>query len=326
MGPVSAAPGARRYDDFIVLLARQRSGTNALRSVLDTHADIFQVPEIFNNRPTPSWELEVEANYFNFVEKHLDGGVREALSLGDHEQLFVDFLEYLRCFTDKRFLCIDVKYNSTHHLDGAWHFITEEPALFGLIRDHGLRVLNLTRRNFLRYYLSEVKAHRTQRWDEFDVSVVGDRPWFKRQFADKPASPRDAAVPLDVGELLTTLELCRSENEVISTSFRDYDLYLEVEYEDLFEYIGAPISEAVLQRIVKWLGIPDAFAERRPQYKKQSDLPLSKSIENYRSVRRVLKNTPFEHCLEDEALYRRVQPTRPAGAVAGDPKTAEEAS
>ncbi len=77
----------------------------------------------------------------------MHAGVAEILSLDDREGLFFDFLEYLRCFTDKRFIVVDVKYNSSHHLDGAWWFITEEPVLFGLIKRYGLWVLNLTRRS-----------------------------------------------------------------------------------------------------------------------------------------------------------------------------------
>ena len=300
---MEAVDKPRAFDDFVVLIARQRSGTNPLRSVLDAHADIFSVPEIFNNRPTPDWELEVEANYFNFVAKRLDGRTAEALAVEDHHELFIDYLEYLRCFSDKRFLLVDVKYNSTHHLDGAWKFITEEPAIFGYIREHRLRVINLTRRNFLRYYLSEVKAQHTRRWEAFDPAVVGDRPWFQRKYAARDA-PKDEPVRLDVGELVRTLALCKAENEAVARAFDGYDLVLELEYENLFDHIGAPLRKDVVERIATWLDIPNAFVERRPQYKKQSDLPLAKTIRNFAAVKRALEGTEFEYCLEDEALYR----------------------
>jgi hypothetical protein len=35
------------YSNFIILLARQRSGTNALRSILESHPAISCLPEVF---------------------------------------------------------------------------------------------------------------------------------------------------------------------------------------------------------------------------------------------------------------------------------------
>jgi hypothetical protein len=290
-------------DDFIVLLARQRSGTNPLRSVLDTHPEIFSVPEVFNDRPTPDWELEVETNYVNFLAKRVSGDLHAVLAAEDHRELFLDFLEYLRCFTDRRFIVVDVKYNSTHHVMKYWRFITEEPFLFTVMRNEKIRVLNLTRHNYLRYWLSEVKAHLTQRWEAFDERVVGNRPWYLAKYAGRPDSA-DVKVHLDVAETLQTLELCRSENEVVAASFAGYDRYLQLDYEDLFREIGAPVSEEALVRIAEWLGIEPAFAERRPQYKKQSVLALADTIENYDEVASALRDTPFEYCLEDERIYR----------------------
>ena len=43
-----APPPPADYGDFIVLLSRQRSGTTPLRSVLESHSEIFSVNEVFN--------------------------------------------------------------------------------------------------------------------------------------------------------------------------------------------------------------------------------------------------------------------------------------
>jgi hypothetical protein len=291
-------------DDFVLLLARQRSGTNPLRSVLETHHEIFSVPEVFNDHPTPDWELEVETNYVNFLTKRVGGDLRAVLAVEDHRELFRDFLEYVRCFTDRRFVVIDVKYNSTHHVMKYWRFMTEQPFLFDLVKDERIRVFNLTRHNYLRYWLSEVKAHLTHRWEAFDERVVGNRPWYLAKYAGRPAVD-DVKVHLDVAKTLQTLELCRSENELVAASFAGYERYLELDYEDLFLEIGAPVSEEALGRISDWLGIEPDFAERRPQYKKQSVLPLADTVENYDEIASALRGTPFEYCLEDERIYRR---------------------
>jgi hypothetical protein len=291
-------------DDFVLLLGRQRSGTNPLRSVLDTHREIFSVPEVFNDHPTPDWELEVETNYVNFLAKRVRGDLRAVLAVEDHRELFLDFLEYVRCFTDRSFIVIDVKYNSTHHVMKYWRFMTEQPFLFDLVKDERIRVLNLTRHNYLRYWLSEVKAQLTHRWEAFDERVVGNRPWYVAKYAGRPPV-EDVKVHLDLAETLQTLELCRSENELVAASFAGYERYLELDYEDLFVEIGAPVSEEALRRISDWLEIEPDFAERRPQYKKQSVLPLADTIENYDEIANALRGTLFEYCLEDERIYRR---------------------
>jgi hypothetical protein len=305
--PFITLAGPVAPSDFIVLLARQRSGTNPLRSVLATHPDIFCMPEVFNDRPTPDWQLEVDVNWASYVVARAGGDLRSVLTAADHRQLFLDFLEYLRAFSEKRYVLIDVKYNSTHHVMKYWRYISEEPFLFTVLKDEGVRVLNLTRPNYVRYWLSEVKAELTQRWEAFDEAVVGDTRWYREKYAGRPAE-EDPTVRLDVAETLATLALCRAENEIIEASFDGYQNYLELDYTELFTEIGAAASESALARICKWLDVAPEFAERRPQYKKQSFRTLAETIENYEEIAAALRGTPFEACLDDEPLYRMTTP------------------
>jgi hypothetical protein len=277
--------------DFIVLLARQRSGTNPFRAVLGSHPEIFCFPEVFNNRVAARERFGAEANYFDFVARRAGGDAHKVVGRDDDEDLFLDFLEYLRCFTSKRFMLIDVKYSSTHHVSKAWRFITKEPHLFFLIRKHRLRVINLQRRNYLRYCLSELKAQATQTW------TLLDRP-------SGDARPTDQAIAVDTEWLLRMLELCRSEDEAVTRSFENYRLSLRLDYEDLFSEIGAPMSAATLNRIADWLHIEPAFSQTKPRYRKQSVLPLEETIQNYDEVADALRGTGFEYCLNDEAIYR----------------------
>src|SRR5687768_10271596 len=149
------------------MLARQRSGTNPLRSVFSAHPDMHCSPEIFHPTPSRDAHLEFEMNYFEFLERHTKGEIKRVLtSLPEQRALFRDYLTYLRCFSDKRYLLLDVKYNSTHTVDGPWRALGREPEMFVFIRELGLRVLNLTRRNYLRYYVSWKKAQLTERWTD----------------------------------------------------------------------------------------------------------------------------------------------------------------
>ena len=154
--PWPAVPPAD-YGDFIVLLSRQRSGTTPLRSVLESHPDIFTFKEVFNLSGRDSDQpLLRESNFFTFLERYAKDDVRRTMP-DHHERLFLDYLEYLRCLSQKRYTLIDVKYNTTHFLARPWQE-RGAPYLLELIVKHGLYVLNVTRRNYLRSILSSEKA------------------------------------------------------------------------------------------------------------------------------------------------------------------------
>ncbi len=274
--------------DFIILLARQRSGTNPLRDVLGTHPRIFCTPEVFHDEPSPSAELEVETNFFNFLEQHPLGTVKRSMSMEVQGRLFLDFLEYLRCFTDKRYVLVDVKYNSTHHLDGPWREISAQPDLFRFIKRNRVRVLSLTRHNALRSHLSLLKANLTNTWT---VESEASRP------------PPDQQVIVDTAEMLHVLRICRAEDELIERSFEDYHPCLTFDYEELFPELGGSPSADVLDRVSSWLGIDPHF-NATTKYRKQSALRLEETIANYDEVVRAVEGTGLESCLEDEHMYR----------------------
>lgn len=302
---------AMDFSNVIILLSRQRSGTHALRSVLKLHPDIYAFPEVFDNRMQADWNLVAEhatfpaadTTYFSFLERYCRDRTRAHFAAEDDRHTFEQYLEYLRCFTDKRFLLLDIKYKSVHHVRTAWRFMCEEPFLFGLIRRLGIRVLNLTRPNLLRYYLSDERAKRAQRWHQFDESIVnvGRLPSSCKQ---EGAPPReDERLRLDVADMMKTLRLCAAEDAIVRESFAGYDRALAVGYEETFPTIGAPVSDEVLRRIAGWLGIAPRFPQTRPEYKKMSSLPLESAIENYDEVAQALKGTEFDACLTDEAMY-----------------------
>jgi LPS sulfotransferase NodH len=272
--------------DVIVMLARQRSGTNPLRDVLHAHPEIFCTPEVFHDRPSPDAELEVEMNFFRFVDQHPAGRATRAPDWDQQQEIFRDFLAFLRSFTEKPVVLVDVKYNSTHHLNAAWKFISAEPTMFPFIRSDRLGVFNLTRRNFLRYYLSQAKADRSQTWTALAEGMH-----------------KDAKIEIDTAKMLRTLELCRAENEIIDRSFANHGCYLNIDYAELFPVMGAPVSARALSRIAGWLGVDDSF-QGDPAYRKQAVLGLRETIENFDEVAEALTGTPFEHCLEDEPMYR----------------------
>ena len=275
------------HSDFTILLARQRSGTNPLRSILRTHRDVFCFNEVFNwgDRDADDTLLR-DTNFFRFVERYAGGDVRR-ISPDRHETLFRDFLEYLRCFSDTRHLIVDVKYNQTLFLTEPWARDITSPYLFDLIEKYELRVLNLTRRNYLRYVLSTEKA-----WYSGWYTVGGHQRTYD-----------DHRRWIDPAFVLRELTKCDAEDELIMRRFASYPHFRAFEYADIFPGGHDPVSSDFLASVADWFGIPDRF-KASPEYRKQSWLPLEETIENYEDVAAALRGTKFEQCLEDEPAYR----------------------
>jgi hypothetical protein len=277
--------------DVTVLLARQRSGTNALRDVLDSHAEVFCLPEVFQSDPSPKARYEVEANYFNFLDDRRDQIKQVLTSEEAQERLFREYLRFLGSFSEKPHLVVDIKYNSAHNVDAPWRDLAAEPTLFAYIRRNNIRVLNLTRSNYLRYYLSWVKTEQTRK---YHLHAAGP---------DAPVKVEDEGLVLDIDDLFFRLELCEAEDRLIHRMLGGYPRYMAIEYEQLFPRMGAPPADAVLAQVADWLGIEADFPKTQPRYRKQSVLPLPEAITNYAEVAEALRGTDFEYVLEDEAPY-----------------------
>jgi len=275
------------FSDFTILLSRQRSGTNAFRSALATHPDLFCFNEVFNLGDKDSDnEFLRNTNFFNFLEAYGAGDLQRILP-DRHEALFLDFLEFLRCFSPKRQLVVDVKYNTLHFLAKPWAEIVTVPYLLDLIVEHRLRVLHLTRMNYLRQGISSLKAWSSGRYSVF--------PGQER--------PDDSQVFVGRGWLTTLLEKRSTEDAMIVKRFRDYPLYRSYDYAQIFRTSTEEPAPEVRRELAEWLGVPDSFG-RIADFQKQSSLPLSQTISNYDEVVALLKDTQYAYCLVDEPLYQ----------------------
>ena len=283
--------------DVTVLLARQRSGTNALRDVLDSHAEVFCLPEVFQAQPSPKARHEVEANYFNFLDERRDEVKAVLTSEEAQEGLFLEYLRFLGTFSEKPRMVVDIKYNSAHNVDAPWRDLAAEPTLFAYIRRNGIRVLNLRRRNYLRYYLSWLKTEQTRKYHLHASGPQGE------------VKVEDEGIVIDVEEMFFRLELCQAEDRLIHRMLGGYPNYMAIEYEDLFPRIGAPPADAVLERVAGWMGLDPEFTKTQPRYRKQSVLPLEQAITNYGPVAEALRGTEFEYVLEDEPTYHAAAET-----------------
>jgi hypothetical protein len=275
------------HPQFTILLARQRSGTNALSSVLGSHPEIFCFDEVFRLddliRPDP---VQIRGNYFTFLEEYAAGDITRTFP-NRHEQVFADYLAHLAALARTRFIVVDVKYNSTHHISGVWRPIGQ-PTLFDYIKSSGVAVLHLVRRNYLRGLLSHLKAWESKRYYVFDG----------------PAPP-DLRVSVPLPWAVHELERWRAEDDGVAAAFDGYPFYKQVEYSTLFPDTSGSFPPDMLAEFGNWFGVPDAFVNRA-SLTKQSSLPLAATIENMDDVASALRGTAFEYCLEDEPAYRGI--------------------
>jgi hypothetical protein len=283
------------YTDITILLARQRSGTNPLRARLASHGDIFCFEEVFSliNKASDD-PLKRDTNFFTFLETYASGDVTRIFP-DRHDDLFRDYLEYLRCYASESLSVVDVKYNTTHFFAEAWSENFAIPYLFHLIRRLNVRVLNIKRANYLRYVLSNEKAQLTGAWHVYPG-----------QFDDYA----DASISLDPATLLSKLETCALEDAIVDAHFADYPHIFVWEYADLFDPTTGAISTPFLERVSDFLGVENTF---RPasKYRKQASLTLEASIRNYQEVEDLLRDTAFEYCLLDEAAYHGARDVAP---------------
>jgi hypothetical protein len=276
---------------FTILLARQRSGTHALRSVLGSHPEIFCFDEVFSiwtkDDRNPYWkEFErpiAAANFFNFVETYARDDLSRLLPTR-HGELFERFFEHLRGLASEPHLVVDVKYNSTHFFTPPFQQLGSSYFL-DLVVEHGLRVLRVTRKNYLRYAVSTAKARAADRYH-----------------ARTGGAPGDAPVTLDPRAVLRTLERCEAEDAALDGHFRRYPHLLEHDYAEIFPG-GEPVGDAFLRAFAGWLGVAPTFAPA-PSFPKQSALPLAETIENFDEIAAALRGTRFAYCLDDEPSYR----------------------
>ena len=274
------------------MLARQRSGTHALRSILETHPQIFGVEEPLHLK-SASDPGTGKTNFFVFLSEQARKDPLCLLPV-DYEALFLDYLKYLRGLSEKRFLLLDIKYNNVHHITRSFEPLVGIPYFFELILKHGLRTFVLTRRNYLRAWVSILKTRET---DKFHV-------------AGTEQVPADRKVTVNVDEMLENFEWWDAEDKLVQHTFGPYAKqrkksypghFLTRDYADIFTETGRT-RPGFREEFGQWLGLLEPLPET-PGFQKLSSLPLEQTIKNFREVSRTLEGTKFAHCLADEKGY-----------------------
>lgn len=238
----------------VFIIAQQRSGTNLLRRSLATTGCFWDSDEIFDPKTESYWPFHAE---------QVAQEVARSLPTSENQiQLFERFLE-THLDNDKPFTLIDVKYNSTHMLDGMWHSPVSNPELVQWLIRKRFPVVHLVRKNCLENYVSLLAGHYTGQW------VVGK----------SATGTQSVRLRLDPDE--TIFQIQRREREL--TRFRRClasTNHMELAYESLIDGNGG-FSEVVAAQIYHFIGLEGAASIQVPTRK--TGRPIHETIENYES-------------------------------------------
>lgn len=149
--------GQRDYARFI-LLGRSRTGSNYLRSLLNSHPAVRVLGEIFRNNDSLDWGL--------------DGYPDPKRVLPQYQADPVGFLErYIFRSLPKQMQAFGFKIFYYHAQAEPWKRVWNS-----LRDDPGLRVIHVKRQNILRTHLSRARAARNNRWVQLSQSGVEEAP------------------------------------------------------------------------------------------------------------------------------------------------------
>jgi hypothetical protein len=144
---------------FFVLVGSQRSGTNFVREVLNTHPKVHVHGEVMWPSPHPA----VWHNFLRTCSYRSQPAILDA----DASQLFDDYLVHLSEDTRRgnpmkadsvSMIGIDIKYNQMRTAGPLIQDLSAPPFLFGYLRDRRIPLLHVLRRNLLHQALSLVIA------------------------------------------------------------------------------------------------------------------------------------------------------------------------
>lgn len=144
---------------FFVLIGSQRSGTNFVREVLNTHPKVHVHGEVMWPSPHPA----VWHNFLRTCSYRSQPAVLDA----DANQLLDDYLVHLSEDTRRgnpmkadslSMIGIDIKYNQMRTAGPLIQDLNAPPFLFGYLRDRRIPLLHVFRRNLLHQALSLVIA------------------------------------------------------------------------------------------------------------------------------------------------------------------------
>ncbi len=252
-----------------VLLALQRSGTQALGSLFNQHPDLLYLSEVFYAGPKC---YEHKNNYAFFLLKKMKEDCIRYMYFQDQSVIFDEYLDYLKSLYPQKKIILDIKYNSTHLFNGGWHFPTEIPKMLKFLVKKNIPIIHL-KRNIFRIYISELVAKKINVWH------------FTK---DEETNIKLPKIKVNKKEMVNYIKLRYDSMLIFERFLKFYPNKLDIKYEDLFSVEGLP-NRDTLVKIMNFLKVnvsPDLNFE--PAFKKLIT-DYKEIVENWEEVIDYLK-------------------------------------
>ncbi len=257
---------------FILLLARQRSGTSALSSIMQKH------PEVCNpGEPFHIGHFDKPTNFFAYKERIVRDN--PAIMRPDRNlDLLNSFIDWTNeTLSGTTFL--DVKYNQTHFLNGESYLPTQPPWLVKHALINKIPIIHLTRKNHLRTFISEARARKTGVWHSRTGGEV-----------------KDDSVHLNVEQLMSHIKSCDAAMHMFAGWMVQRPRVFTIDYSQLFKDSGH-LSDMAINGINRITGL-ESLADLKSDFVKTAATDLHKAVSNYDKVAEVLGNSDYAWMLE----------------------------
>jgi hypothetical protein len=275
-----------------ILLSRQRSGSHFLKSLIDSRfpgvlctGEVLEKP-VDNQSPV----LPAQPDIPRFWTWYAAGAANGSIAATPDERIpaFDYYLSEMAWKSRPNELVIDMKYNCVRSLSGYEDTDNGSTDFATYVREKGVPVLHLIRKNILSTVVSHAFARHTGVW---------------HRAADKAPSEILPKIRLDAKEVLGLVQQTDRLVDDYQEIFREHGSYAEVVYEDLVREIQTARDGAQLEILAR-------FFERRPLdagasaiwCKKTTPEDLSQVVENWGEIVRALSGTPFAWMTEPALL------------------------
>ena len=195
--------------NIIIITARQRSGTNALGSILDSHSNFTYCGEVFRSIDE---SITRPYNYYYYLNKHCN-----LFDCMPHklENNFDHYINYLQETINTDYIVLDIKYNqwTTMGRDGGF-LVATPPPLISFVQKRNFPIINLERHNYLRSYISMESLKR------------------------RKSGYSSSQIQIPINKILHILSLYEQEHKAIQIYFQNYMNIIRIEYADLFPKIN----------------------------------------------------------------------------------------
>lgn len=243
-----------------VILGIQRTGTTLLMNLLDQHPDVVCLGELFQYRTE-----DVQYGIRRFRAYVHDSPQRRVLDLIRFGGLAHDYLDSIYSAFETRALGFKIMFDQ----------IRRYQSVLSYFKRNRIKIIHVVRSNVLKTHISRLRARQSGVYHSTQP-VAGSRIW----------------VP--VASLLQELAQLSADNNKLATLVSELGLACHT---IAYESICGEQWSSERRRLLSFLGV-DPEVDLMPTSVKLTPDELELVIDNYGDVVQILKNTPYEFCLD----------------------------